>query len=29
MGQSALYCVTETKTKDDVDALVGALEEVI
>ena len=28
-GQSALYCVTETKTKDDVDALVGALEEVI
>ena len=28
-GQSALYCVTETKTKDDVDALVGALGEVI
>ena len=29
MGQSALYCVTETKTKEDIDTLVGALEEVI
>ena len=29
MGQSALYCVTETKTKEDIDTLVSALEEVI
>ena len=29
LGQSALYCVTEVHTKDDLDALVGALEEVL
>ena len=29
LGQSALYCVTEARTKDDVDRLVTALREVI
>lgn len=29
LGQSALYCVTEVHTKGDLDALVGALEEVL
>lgn len=29
LGQSALYCVTEVHTKDDLDALVAALEEVL
>jgi glycine dehydrogenase subunit 1 len=29
LGQSALYCVTEVHTKDDIDRLAGALEEVI
>jgi glycine dehydrogenase subunit 1 len=29
LGQSALYCVTETHTKEDVDRLVEALSEVI
>lgn len=29
LGQSALYCVTEVHTKGDLDALVGALKEVI
>jgi glycine dehydrogenase subunit 1 len=29
LGQSALYCVTEVHTKDDLDTLVGALEEVL
>ena len=29
LGQSALYCVTETKTKDDIDKLAAALKEVI
>ena len=29
MGQSALYCVTEVHTKDDIDRLVGALKEVV
>jgi glycine dehydrogenase subunit 1 len=29
LGQSALYCVTEVHTRDDVDRLAGALEEVI
>ena len=29
LGQSALYCVTETKTPDDIDALASAVEEVI
>ena len=28
LGQSALYCVTEVHTRDDIDRLVGALEEV-
>ena len=28
LGQSALYCVTEVHTKDDVDRLVDALSEV-
>ena len=28
LGQSALYCVTEIHTRDDIDRLVGALEEV-
>ncbi len=29
LGQSALYCVTETKTKDDIQKLVSALKEVM
>jgi glycine dehydrogenase subunit 1 len=29
LGQSALYCVTEVHTKDDLDALVGALREIL
>ena len=29
LGQSALYCVTETKTKEDIDRLTSALNEVI
>ena len=29
LGQSALYCVTEVHTKDDIDRLVGALKEVV
>lgn len=29
LGQSALYCVTETKTSDDIQKLVNALEDVI
>ena len=29
LGQSALYCVTEVHTKDDLDALVGALQEIL
>ncbi len=29
LGQSALYCVTEMHTKDDLDALVGALKEIL
>ena len=29
LGQSSLYCVTETKTKEDIDTLVSALEKVI
>ena len=29
LGQSALYCVTEVLTKDDLDALVGALKEIL
>ena len=29
LGQSALYCVTEVHTKDDLDALVGALKEIL
>jgi glycine dehydrogenase subunit 1 len=29
LGKSALYCVTEVHTKDDIDALVDALKEVI
>jgi glycine cleavage system P protein (glycine dehydrogenase) subunit 1 len=29
LGQSALYCVTEIHTKDDIERLAGALEEVI
>ena len=29
LGQSALYCVTEVHTADDVDRLAAALEEVI
>ncbi len=29
LGQSALYCVTEVHTKDDIDRLVGALKEVL
>lgn len=29
LGQSALYCITEVHTKDDIDRLVSALEEVI
>ncbi|NUR76881.1 MAG: aminomethyl-transferring glycine dehydrogenase subunit GcvPA [Thermoleophilia bacterium] len=29
LGQSALYCVTEVHTKDDIERLVGALREVI
>ncbi|MBI81853.1 MAG: aminomethyl-transferring glycine dehydrogenase [Planctomycetaceae bacterium] len=29
LGQSALYCVTETKTKADIDTLVNAVQEVI
>ena len=29
LAQSALYCVTELHTKDDIDRLAGALEEVI
>jgi glycine dehydrogenase subunit 1 len=29
LGQSALYCVTEVHTKGDLDALVGALREIL
>ncbi|MGE5123426.1 MAG: aminomethyl-transferring glycine dehydrogenase subunit GcvPA [Acidobacteriaceae bacterium] len=29
LGESALYCVTEVHTKDDIDQLVGALKEVV
>ena len=29
LGQSALYCVTEVHSKDDLDALVGALKEIL
>jgi glycine dehydrogenase subunit 1 len=29
LGQSALYCVTEVHTRDDIDRLAGALQEVI
>ena len=29
LGQSALYCVTETKTQEEIDTLAGAVEEVI
>lgn len=29
LGQSALYCVTEVHTKDDLDALVGSLKEIL
>ena len=29
LGQSALYCVTEVHTKGDLDALVGALKEIL
>jgi glycine dehydrogenase subunit 1 len=29
LGQSALYCVTETHTQEDIDQLVAALEEVV
>jgi glycine dehydrogenase subunit 1 len=29
LGASALYCVTEVHTKDDIDRLAGALQEVI
>jgi glycine dehydrogenase subunit 1 len=29
LGQSALYCVTETKTMDDIQKLIGALKEVV
>ena len=29
LGQSALYCVTEVHTKDDIERLAGALREVI
>ena len=29
LGQSALYCVTEVHTKDDIDRLAAALEEVV
>jgi glycine cleavage system P protein (glycine dehydrogenase) subunit 1 len=29
LGQSALYCVTEVHTKDDLDTLVGALKEIL
>jgi glycine dehydrogenase subunit 1 len=29
LGQTALYCVTEVHTKDDIDRLVGALKEVL
>ena len=29
LGQSALYCVSEVHTKDDIDRLVVALEEVL
>jgi glycine dehydrogenase subunit 1 len=29
LGRAALYCVTEVHTKDDVDRLAGALEEVL
>lgn len=29
LGQSSLYCVTETKTKEDIDTLVNAIQEVI
>jgi glycine dehydrogenase subunit 1 len=29
LGQSALYCVTEVHTQDDIDRLAGALEEVV
>jgi glycine dehydrogenase subunit 1 len=28
-GQSALYCVTETHTRDDIDRLVAALKEIV
>ena len=29
MGTSALYCVTEVHTKQDIDTLAGALQEVV
>lgn len=29
LGHSALYCVTEVHTKDDIDKLVNALKEVV
>jgi glycine dehydrogenase subunit 1 len=29
LGQSALYCVTEVHTKGDLDALIGALREIL
>ena len=29
LGQSALYCVTEVHTQDDIDRLAGALKEVV